>query len=173
MSVGLLSVGELSVGICPRVSVRRDIVRSGYCPDTVFLTSARVFILYLWTFFHSSYYLYSSFLNILFVFILGKLSGGPPKVIPYTRPQNRHARIGDNVTFDCLEILSGTIPDVRWFSCFSMKEISQFYPIFRNTWTGIILTIEYIHSNTNIFQLTCIQRSSWNLQTTHRETTFF
>ena len=37
MSVGLLSVGNCLSGICPRGSVRRAIVLSGYYPDTGWL----------------------------------------------------------------------------------------------------------------------------------------
>ena len=41
--------------------------------------------------------------------------GGPPKVIPYTRPQIINATVGQNVSMDCLEIISGTLPHVQWF----------------------------------------------------------
>lgn len=47
--------------------------------------------------------------------ILWRLSGGPPKVVPFTRPQLQYANVGDNVTFDCLEIISATLPHVQWF----------------------------------------------------------
>ena len=90
-----------------------------------------------------------------FVFILGKLSGGPPKVIPYTRPQNRHARIGDNVTFDCLEILSGTIPDVRWFHVFNEGDQSILPDIPKHMdWNNInnrIHSFEYKYIPANMY----------------------
>lgn len=60
------------------------------------------------------------FQGLLSKFIyLGKLTGGPPKVIPYTRPQTLRAQSGSNVSFDCLEIISATIPDVRWFHLYT------------------------------------------------------
>ncbi|XP_057309057.1 contactin-4-like [Hydractinia symbiolongicarpus] len=65
--------------------------------------------------------------NVSFTYelrILRKLSGGPPKVIPYTRPQIQHASVGENVTLDCLEIISVTIPDVRWFHLYNTQDRS-------------------------------------------------
>ena len=41
--------------------------------------------------------------------------GGPPKVIPYTRPQIINVTAGQNVSIDSLEIISGTLPHVQWF----------------------------------------------------------
>ena len=54
----------------------------------------------------------------------GKLSGGPPKVIRFTRPQIQRVKAGENVTFDCLEIISVTLPDVRWFHLYNKKDHS-------------------------------------------------
>lgn len=39
----------------------------------------------------------------------------PPKVIPFTYPQQKNVYVGENVTFQCLEIFSGTLPNVRWY----------------------------------------------------------
>ncbi|XP_065671591.1 fibroblast growth factor receptor-like 1 isoform X1 [Hydra vulgaris] len=67
----------------------------------------------------------NDFGNISFTYelrILWKLSAGPPKVIPFTKPQFQIAKVGENVTFECLEILSGTIPDVRWFHLFNKED---------------------------------------------------
>ncbi|XP_066918796.1 fibroblast growth factor receptor-like 1 [Clytia hemisphaerica] len=47
--------------------------------------------------------------------ILRRRMGGPPKVIPYTRPQIINTTVGQNVSMDCLEIISGTLPHVQWF----------------------------------------------------------
>jgi len=54
-------------------------------------------------------------LIIKYFLIIGRRIGGPPKVIPYTRPQIINAVVGQNVTMDSLEIISGTLPHVQWF----------------------------------------------------------
>lgn len=60
--------------------------------------------------------------------ILGKLSGGPPKVIPFSRPRELIVPAGSNVSFECLEIISGTLPDVRWFQLYSDHDNQRILP---------------------------------------------
>ena len=51
--------------------------------------------------------------------------GGPPKVIPYTRPQIINVTAGQNVSIDSLEIISGTLPHVQWFHLSNSNDRSQ------------------------------------------------
>lgn len=60
--------------------------------------------------------------NVSFTYelrILRRRLGGPPKVIPYTRPQIINAAVGQNVTLECLELISGTLPHVQWFHLYN------------------------------------------------------
>ena len=59
--------------------------------------------------------------------------GGPPKVIPYTRPQIINVTAGQNVSIDALEIISGTLPHVQWFHLSNSNDPSKLPTIPKGT----------------------------------------